>query len=68
MTRWSRVTLRASLSRIQVHNYIRSSAKDAWTLVGAAIINGGGIRSSVDEHYGNGGNQNLFPFWPGRVT
>lgn len=40
----------------QVNNYIRSSEKNRWNLVSAAIFNSGGIRSSIDEHYNNGEN------------
>lgn len=44
---------------MQVNNYIRPSEKNVWNLVSAAIFNGGGIRSSIDEHYNNGENHNV---------
>ncbi|CAF89930.1 unnamed protein product, partial [Tetraodon nigroviridis] len=37
-----------------VHNYIRPSEGPLWNLVSAAIFNGGGVRSSIDERYNNG--------------
>lgn len=43
-----------TVTLIQVNNYIRPSAKNQWNLVSAAIINGGGIRSSIDERHNNG--------------
>lgn len=47
------------LCGVQVHHYIRPSEKNRWNLVSAAIFNGGGIRSSIDEHYNNGENHKV---------
>lgn len=35
-------------------NYIRSPDADHWNHVGACMLNGGGVRTSIDEHTRNG--------------
>lgn len=54
--KWAPSLSGLTLSLIQVNNYIRQSTKKTfqWNLVSAAIINGGGIRSSIDERHNNG--------------
>lgn len=45
-----------TLCGIQVNNSIRPSEKKVWNAVSAAILNSGGIRSSIDERYNKGEN------------
>ncbi|TWW68480.1 5'-nucleotidase [Takifugu flavidus] len=54
MCRFGECNLGNLICDAMVNNYIGSSVKNVWNLVGAAIINGGGIRSSIDERHGNG--------------
>lgn len=59
MCRFGECNLGNLICDAMVNSYIRPSAENAWSPVGAALINGGGIRSSVDERHGNGGGTRI---------